>query len=82
MGLPLLISCHAGSAEALVIPDVTGWQITPEDTPAFAARMIQMMDQNIRSKMSTAARELGEQLCARRRGAALWQWLKSTFPLG
>jgi glycosyltransferase involved in cell wall biosynthesis len=79
LGLPLLISKHAGSAEALVQEGVTGWQIDPADTPAFAGRMAQMMDPTIRQRVGRAARHLGEQLCARRRGAAVWQWLEETF---
>lgn len=82
LGLPLLISRHAGSAEALVREGETGWQIDPEDITGFAARMEQTMDEETRLRMGIAARQLGEQLCARRRGAEVWHWLRRLFSLG
>ncbi len=82
LGLPLLISRHAGSAEALVREDETGWQFEPDDIARFASRMEQMMDAETRLRMGRAARQLGEQLCARRRGAEVWHWLRQIFSLG
>ncbi|MES2595846.1 MAG: glycosyltransferase family 4 protein [Verrucomicrobiota bacterium] len=82
LGLPLLISRHAGSADALVKEDETGWQIEPEDVVGFARCMEQMLDAQTRLRMGRAARLLGEQLCARRRGAEVWRWLQEMFRLG
>jgi glycosyltransferase involved in cell wall biosynthesis len=81
LGLPLLISQHAGSAAALVDEGVTGWQIDPFDASSFAAAMLRFMQPQLRQAMGAAAREKAIQLCARRRGAAVWQWITETFSI-
>lgn len=81
LGLPLLVSQFAGSADALVDDHVTGWQIDPSDSVAFAAYMARLMDPDLRQKMGAAAREKAVELCARKRGAAVWHWLTETFSL-
>lgn len=79
LGLPLLVSRHAGAAEAIVENGVNGWQFDPADASAFADHMRAMLDPSTRAHFGTAARAKGEQLCARRRGAAVWQWITETY---
>jgi glycosyltransferase involved in cell wall biosynthesis len=79
LGLPLLISKHAGSAEALVREGENGHVIDPEDTAAFTAAMRAMLDPHTRESMARAARRTGEEMSAHARGAALWQWMNDTF---
>ncbi len=81
LGLPLLISAHAGSAEALVREGENGFVIDPEDTAIFAEKMRLLLDGTQRKAMSLAARKTGEEMSAHRRGAALWDWIHSTLNL-
>jgi glycosyltransferase involved in cell wall biosynthesis len=81
LGLPLLISKHAGSAEALVREGENGHVIDPEDTATFTAAMRAMLDADKRESMARAARRSGEEMSAHARGAALWQWMSETFAL-
>jgi glycosyltransferase involved in cell wall biosynthesis len=81
LGLPLLISKHAGSAEALVREGVNGFIINPEDTEGFKDAMCSMLDGVLRKKMGEAARAVGEEMSAHNRGAALWRWMSSQFHL-
>lgn len=76
MGLPLLISRHAGAAEALVKQGVNGFVMTPEDTDQMAKFMHQLLDANLRGTMSVESRATGEAFCARKRGQGLWDWIK------
>jgi glycosyltransferase involved in cell wall biosynthesis len=79
LGLPLLISKHAGSAEALVEEGVNGHIIDPEDTKAIAAAMLSLLDAPVRARMARAARRTGEDMSAHRRGRALWEWMRDRF---
>ena len=81
LGLPLLVSRHAGAAEALVREGVNGFTIDPQDTAAFASQMKLFLDPNRRSSLGNAARATGEAFCARRRGRAVWEWITQQFPL-
>lgn len=81
LGLPLLVSRHAGAAEALVDEGRTGFQIVPEDTEMFAERMEWMLDAETRRRLGASARELAVRLSARKRGAAVWNWINETFQL-
>lgn len=82
LGLPLLVSKHAGSAEALVREGVNGRIIDPDDTASFAKAMEEMLDTQVRERMATASRHTGEEMSAHRRGAALWEWMTANFWLG
>ena len=75
--LPLLVSRHAGAAEALVRDGGNGFVVTPEDTADFSARMLDMMDAPRREAMRPVSRAIGEAYSAHVRGAALWQFLKT-----
>jgi glycosyltransferase involved in cell wall biosynthesis len=79
LGLPLLISKHAGSAEALVREGENGHIIDPEDIPAFTAAMRSLLDSDTRERMGRAARATGEEMSAHQRGRALWEWLQDNF---
>ena len=79
LGLPLLVSQHAGAAEALVIEGVTGYTINPSDAPSFADRMHQLMDPDLRINLAASARTRGEELSAHRRATALWTWMQNEF---
>lgn len=79
LGLPLLISQHAGAAEALVSEGVNGHVIDPEDTVAFAAFMERLLEAETRLRYGTAARACGEKLSSPLRGAALWRGLQTCF---
>ena len=81
LGLPLLISRHAGAADALVREGQNGHVIDPEDTPAFAAQMEQLLDADTRLRYGAAARAMGEELSSPLRGAALWRGLQNCFGL-
>ena len=47
MGLPAIVSTHAGAAE-IVVPDVNGWVCEPDDVPGIA-RALNEADRAIRS---------------------------------
>lgn len=79
LGLPLLVSQHAGAAQALVHEGVTGFTIEPEDTAAFASMMKRLLDPGLRSELATAARTRAEELSAHRRAESLWNWMKEEF---
>ena len=81
LALPLLISRHAGAAEAIVRNGENGFIIDPENAEEFAHRMLLMLDEDFRAKMSAAARAAGEEMSAHRRGEALWHWMDSQFGL-
>lgn len=81
LGMPLLISEHAGACEALVREGVTGLACVPEDSHHFADQMQRMLDPAVRARMSAASRAAGDQISAHRRGPALWQWLREQFSL-
>jgi glycosyltransferase involved in cell wall biosynthesis len=75
LGLPLLISRHAGASEAIQ----TGFTIDPHDTADFARHMLAMFDPQTRATMRAASRQRGDELSAHRRAHALWQWMHQNF---
>lgn len=79
LGLPLLVSQHAGAADALVREGVNGFKIDPADAESFAARMAVMCDKQARVPMSRESRRTGEEFSAHRRGPAVWEWMRMNF---
>jgi glycosyltransferase involved in cell wall biosynthesis len=75
LGLPLLISHHAGAAAALVREGINGHSFDPSDTKTFTALMSSMLDPAVRARMAQPSREAGESHSAHERGRALWNWL-------
>jgi glycosyltransferase involved in cell wall biosynthesis len=82
LGLPLLISKHAGAAEALVMDGENGFIFDPEDTTGTAALMMKLMHDELRTSMRAAARATGETFSSHIRGAELWRWMTKMLPLG
>ena len=80
LGLPLLISCHAGAAAALVREGANGFVMDPADTDGLAEKMRLLLDAPARLRMGAESRALGVASSSPRRGAALWQWLEEQFP--
>lgn len=81
MGLPLLVSLHAGAAEALVENGENGYISAPEKLPDFAAMMRKFLDRGLRMQMSARSRSTGERFSAHERGKAMWDWLEHSFNL-
>lgn len=79
LGLPLLVSRHAGAAEALVQERRNGFVVDPEDAGAFADCMWRLLDNTVRTEMAPASRQIGEEHSAHLRGKALWEWMDKTF---
>jgi glycosyltransferase involved in cell wall biosynthesis len=79
LGMPLLVSRHAGACEALVREGVTGFSFLPEDSGGFAEQMRRMLDSGLRQRMREASRAAGDALSAHRRGPALWEWMRREF---
>ncbi|HSI64561.1 MAG TPA: glycosyltransferase, partial [Candidatus Saccharimonadia bacterium] len=82
LGMPLLISKHAGAAEALVVDGENGFIFDPEDTIGTAALMMKLLHDEIRAPMREAARATGQAFSAHVRGAELWRWMTKMLPLG
>ncbi|RBP36362.1 glycosyltransferase involved in cell wall biosynthesis [Roseimicrobium gellanilyticum] len=82
LGLPLLISKHAGAAEALVVDGVNGFTFDPDDAIGTAALLMKLMREEIRAPMRVAARATGESFSAHVRGAELWRWMNRVLPIG
>lgn len=76
LGLPLLVSRHAGAAEALVREGVNGHVFDPEDVEGFAAVMEGMFDAGKRRAFGREARAVGEAFSAHERGRAVWAWME------
>ena len=81
LGLPLLVSQHAGAAEALVREGQSGFAFEPENTDEFTALMRRLLQPELRKAMGAVARSTAESLSAHVRGRALWQWMEHTFGL-
>ena len=79
LGLPMLVSRHAGAADALVRDGENGFVVDPADARDFAQRMRFLLDARLRLRMGAVSREVGEEFSAHRRGAALWHWMRETF---
>jgi glycosyltransferase involved in cell wall biosynthesis len=76
LGLPLLVSKQAGSAEAVVREGENGFVIDPDATDEFTKKMALMLDATRRKAMSICSRKIGEEMSAHRRGAELWHWME------
>ena len=82
LGLPLLVSIHAGACEALVEEGTTGSAIDPENTETFAQTMKTLCeDPELRRSMSQASRAAGERFSAHQRAAAITRWMHHEFSL-
>lgn len=79
LGLPLIVSQHAGAAEALVRDGVNGFKIDPTDAESFADRMTVLCDKKTRALMARESRKTGELFSAHRRGPAVWDWMQNSF---
>ncbi len=79
LGLPLLVSRHAGAAEALVREGGNGFVINPEDTESLAARLEQLCDKQLRGQLAAESKRTGEEFSAHRRGPAVRDWMKAEF---
>lgn len=79
LGLPLIVSQHAGAADALVREGVNGFKIDPADVDSFADRMAVMCDKRAREPMARESRKTGEEFSAHRRGPAVWEWMQHSF---
>jgi glycosyltransferase involved in cell wall biosynthesis len=79
LGLPLIVSKHAGASEALVHDGENGFVIDPADTAHFATKMRTMLDDATRLPMRKASRKIAEAASSPRRGAALWHWLSEQY---
>ena len=79
LGLPLIVSRHAGAADALVREGVNGFKVDPADSETFASRMAVMCDKPTRVPMSRESRRIGEEFSAHRRGPAVWEWMQQNF---
>lgn len=81
LGLPLLISKHAGAADALVKQGVNGFVFDPGNPAELAVRMGELMEPDLRLRMGAQSRAIGETFSAHERGRALWEWLRDRFSL-
>jgi glycosyltransferase involved in cell wall biosynthesis len=79
LGLPLLVSLHAGAAEALVEEGRNGFVFDPNDPEQFADRMSRVMSAATREPMRQASRRIGESHSAHERGKTLWEWMHAKF---
>jgi glycosyltransferase involved in cell wall biosynthesis len=79
LGLPLIVSCHAGAAEALVQEGKNGFVIDPSDIAHFATKMRSLLDETTRLPMRKASRKIAEAASSPRRGAALWNWISEQY---
>jgi glycosyltransferase involved in cell wall biosynthesis len=81
LGLPLIVSRHAGAGQALVRDDVNGWVVDPEDSESYGRRLMRMLDGPTRERMSVESRRTGETFSAHERGPAVWRWMSEHFGL-
>lgn len=79
LGLPLLISRHAGASAVLVREGANGFVIDPADADDLAEKMRLLLDGAARARMGVESRATGVACSSPRRGAALWQWLEEQF---
>ena len=79
LGLPLLVSQHAGAAEALVEEGRNGFVFDPNNLEQFADRMSRLMSAAAREPMRRASRRIGESHSAHERGKMLWEWMHAKF---
>ncbi len=80
LGLPLIISKHAGSAEALVQEGVNGYVIDPRATSDFVEKMMLLLDEPRRKAMGLSSRRTGEAMSSHLRGIELWHWMGQFLP--
>jgi len=76
LGLPLLVSCHAGAAWALAEGGEGGMVIDPADEEGFARAMGECLDGAVRARLGEGARRRAERLSAGERGVAVAQFVR------
>jgi len=81
LGLPLLVSRHAGAAEVLVQEGKNGFTFLPEDTAAFTACLHAALNPTALMTMSLHARAIAEETSAHVRARAVWTWMGQHFSL-
>ena len=81
LGLPLLVSRHAGAAEALVQEGKNGFTFLPEDTAALTAGLRAALNPSTLMTMSLFARAIAEATSAHVRARAVWAWMGQNFQL-
>jgi glycosyltransferase involved in cell wall biosynthesis len=81
LGLPLLVSRHAGAAEALVQEEKNGFTFLPEDTATFTACLRAAMNPTALMTMSLHSRAIAEVTSAHVRARAVWTWMGQHFSL-
>ena len=79
LGLPLLVSQHAGAAEALVEEGRNGFVLDPNNLEQFADRISRLISAATREPMRRASRRIGESHSAHARGKAFWEWMHAKF---
>lgn len=79
LGLPLVVSRHAGAAQALVREGENGWVVDPENAAEYGARLMALMNAETQQRMGEQARLTGEKYSAHKRGPAVWQWMSEHF---
>jgi glycosyltransferase involved in cell wall biosynthesis len=79
LGLPLLISKHAGAAEALVEDGRNGFIFEPENIDDMVALMRRLLEPELRIRTGAVSRAIAERFSAHERGKALWRWLEDSF---
>ena len=79
LSLPLLVSKHAGAAEALVHEGRNGFVFDPDNLDQFVDRLMRLLNATTREEMGVASRLIGETHSAHHRGKALWEWMYAEF---
>ena len=79
LGLPLVVSQHAGAARALVRENENGWVVDPENEAEYGERLMSLMNPEAQQRMSEQARLTGEEFSAHARGPAVWRWMNEHF---
>lgn len=79
LGLPLVVSQHAGAAQALVREGENGWIVDPENAVQYGERLMALMNEETQNRMGQQARLTGEEFSAHERGSAVWRWMSEHF---
>lgn len=81
LGLPLLVSRHAGAAEALVNEGKNGFTFLPEHAATFTACLRAAMNPAVLMTMSQHSRAIAEVTSAHVRARAAREWMGRHFSL-
>jgi hypothetical protein len=79
LGMPLVVSRHAGAAHALVREGENGWIVDPENAAEYGERLMALMNAETQQRMGEQARLTGEKFSAHERGSAVWRWISEHF---